>query len=265
MRRIMPAVVMLGLLTACEGNRSGGAAGSEARESAAALYAQATSLASTGDFESALASLRRSLLAGYATPSDVLHSQPLRPLLNDPALRSRTRDLLKRHAREHSITMVRTDEPGEPMVLRVRVVAAEASEPPIAADPAEAQAGVLVGIVHVDAAGYYQPWPDEQDWNPRLFGFAMTDETGTVTVRTIRPSYYAPEYEAPDEPRHVHYNIEHDGALLRASEFFFDDDPRLTGDARSEAEARGVPIARVHRDDEGVWHSEVTIPVQGLR
>ena len=132
-------------------------------------------------------------------------------------------------------------------------------------EPAVQRAGLVVGLVHVDSAGYYQPWTKNERWNPRQFGFAVTDEKGTVVVRTIRPGYYAPEYEAPQEPAHVHYDVEQDGDLLRAAEFFFEDDPRLVGETRREAAEQRVPIASIARDDEGVWRAEVTIPVRGLR
>ena len=137
--------------------------------------------------------------------------------------------------------MVPPDQPGEPMIFgrahRRRIRRAGAG---CAADP---KGGVVVGLVQVNAAGYYQPWEPDEAWNPRHFGFGVTDESGTVVVRTIRPAYYGEEYGAPDEPAHVHYSVQSNGALLRASEFFFADDPRLVGDKRRDAEATRAPIA----------------------
>ncbi|MCP3904326.1 MAG: hypothetical protein GY715_11910 [Planctomycetes bacterium] len=256
MQRLFLTGVMLGVLTSCVG------AGD--RDEAVDSYERAASLAKARDFTDAFTALEGCMHAGYPTPSDVLCSDDFRPLLDDPRWRPRIYELLEASAREQSISMVGPDEPGEPMILTVRIVAGH-REPPEAIEPPVRRAGVGVGLVHVNAVGYYQPWTKNESWNPRQFGFALTDETGTVVVRTIRPGYYAPEYEAPDEPAHVHYNVEQNGVLLRASEFFFEDDPRLAGDARREAEAQRAPIASIARDDEGVWRAEVTIPVRGLR
>ena len=270
MHRTLLLCGMLCILASCDGvseSAEGDAlphrdpADSERHDDPEAHYAEASSLAMAGDHDGAFDALQRSMRAGYAAPSDVLCSESLRSLLDDPQWRPRVRELLKSAARESSISMVRPDEPGEPMVLTVRIVSGRDESPGPAAPPA-VRKGIVVGIVHVNAAGYYQPWTKNEDWNPRHFGFAVTDETGTVVVRTIRPGYYAPEYEAPNEPAHVHYDIEYKGEILRASEFFFEDDPRLVADGR---DADGQPIASMVRDDEGVWRAEVTIPVWGLR
>ncbi|NNM25903.1 MAG: hypothetical protein HKO59_07935 [Phycisphaerales bacterium] len=245
-------MALLPFLVACAGHP-----GPSSESAAQQLYRDASAM-TRADPAGAVAVLQSSLAAGYPSPSDVLVSAAWSPILDDPARRPQLFEILKDAARETSIAMASPATPGEPMVLTVRIVGARV-EPPLV------RAGVVVGIVHVDADGHYQPWKPELDWNPRHFGFAVTDESGTAVVRTVRPGYYASEYDAPDEPRHVHYNIEQDGRLLRASEFFFEDDPRLTAERRREAADAGIPIATVTRDESGVWRAEVTIPVRGLR
>lgn len=273
MRQLIMLCIALGVLSSCGGpsgspvavgDQHGTGIESGPPGSAASAYRHAAALAQRGELAGALEALERSMRAGYPTPSDALTDDALRPLLDDSLLRPRVRDLLRANARETSITMTGPEAPGEPMILTVRVVGSR-TEPPTAAEPAIVRPGVLVGIVQVDAAGYYQPWTGADDWNPRHFGFGVTDEAGAFVVRTVRPGYYAPEYNSPDEPAHMHYNIERRGTLLRASEFFFDDDPRLTGEARRRAEDEAIPIATVTRGGDGVWRADVTIPVRGLR
>jgi len=231
---------------------------------AADSFEIASSHAMDGDLSSAFAALESSLLAGYQTPSDVLRSNRLRGLLDSSEWRPRVRDLLKASARESEISMVRNDEPGEPMVLTILIVGGH-REPPLAVEPPFAKSGVVVGLVQVNDAGHYRSPDEGQDWNPRHFGFGVTNGTGAIVIHTVRPGYYAPEYGAPEEPSHAHYNVEDNGVLLRASEFFFEDDPRLTSEVRQRAERNRVPIASIARDGNGVWRAEVTIPVRGLR
>lgn len=253
MKTLLSLCVTFGILTSC-------APSTEAER----LFRQAETMARRGHFEEAFATLGRSLEAEYPTPSDVVSDPSFTALLDDPAWRPKVLKVLQSHPRESSITMAYPNATGEPLVLTVHVVGG-VNEPPQPATPPILREGVMITLVHVDAAGYYQEWTPNEDWNPRHFGVAQTDDTGTVVARTILPGYYGAKYEAPDEPRHIHYNVEYNGALLRASEFYFDDDPRLVGDVRREAERNRVPIATVKRDDAGMLHAEVTIPVRGLR
>lgn len=265
-RPLLLLCVTLGLLSGCGGTTESELTSPAAIEAVetAAIFTHAESLSAQGDLAGAFAALQRSLQAGYPSPSDVLSSAGFGPLLDDAEWRPKLYDLLRENARESDITMVSPDAAGEPMVLTVRVVAGQ-SDPPVPVEPAFSREGVIVGLVHVNDAGYYNPTDRDASWNPRLFGFAVTDGSGTIVVRTIRPGYYAPEHDSMAEPAHAHYTIEYNGNPLRASEFFFSDDPRLTEATRREAERMRVPIASVTRGADGVWQAEVSIPVLGLR
>ena len=234
------ALLLVGLLaTAC------------AQPTPDALYARAAERASSGQLDAAIGLLNQSFEAGHRTPSNVRTDDAFHGLFAHPEARERLRSLLKEHARESTITMVSADEPGARLVLGLRIVDETSGE---------ALAGAVVQLVHVDLRGYYAA--DVKTWNPRLFGLARTNRLGQVEVHTIRPGHYASEYEADDQPAHIHYNIEALGYRPFGGEILFDDDPRMTAGQRAEAHKNGFPIAVVRKDAGAVWRGTATIELQ---
>ncbi len=260
MRSVM--IILTVWLGACHPHQASHQTDQAAVDGAARLE-EARGAASEGRLDEAFDLVSAAIVAGAERPSRIAASGHFDDLLDDPALRPRMFELLRTHAHEHDVSIRSTHEGAEPMVVTIRVVAGE-SEPPRPRLPVAPAVHARVGIVHTDPSGYYQPYAANQDWNPRHFAFGVTDESGVLVVRTVRPGYYAPEYEAPDEPRHMHYTIDVGGVLLRASEFYFNDDPRLHGEVRRHAEEGWNPIAEVTRDADGVWRADVVIPVRGL-
>lgn len=196
------------------------------------------------DLDGALQSLAAVLVAGYPTPTDVLHQATFKPLVVDPAARARLRELLSQHVRESRITMVHEGEPGTRMLYRIRVVERSNGKP---------VSDAVVKVVHVDATGRYQQ--GDQEWNPRLFGFARTDQDGYIEVHSIRPAHYAAEYEADDEPAHVHVSLEDvPGFIPLGTEFWFEDDPRV---AQTDEK---MPLATISNDRKPA-RADVTIAI----
>jgi protocatechuate 3,4-dioxygenase beta subunit len=117
-----------------------------------------------------------------------------------------------------STVMIAPEEPGERLILRGTVFAADGTTPlPDAA----------VYIYHTDAAGVYSE--DDAGMNerrPRLHCRLTTDAHGRYAVRTILPG----PYPGGKTPRHIHIILTSpDGAEHNAT-FSFAGDPNLTRD-----------------------------------
>lgn len=144
----------------------------------------------------------------------------------------------------HRSRLAPETEPGEPMVIRGTVYAADGS-------PAE---GVIVYAYHTDATGEYPPAEEYTGWarrHGRLRGWAVTDGQGRYRFDTIRPASYPNQQTAA----HVHMHIiEPDCCTYYISSIRFLDDPLLPDDAREQAsEARGGSgLVDLVRED-GVW------------
>jgi protocatechuate 3,4-dioxygenase beta subunit len=114
-------------------------------------------------------------------------------------------------------------------------------------DQTKPVAGAVVYFYQTDAKGWYaagQPHVggnsgDQQ--HARLFGYSKTDATGKFEIHTVKPS----GYPQSDLPAHIHVEV-HEWAPYRSriTEFLFDDDERLKGSIRSNAERSGFIIAK---------------------
>lgn len=250
--KLISVMFLLVLSAGCELLRHGESEGVTAHNgNASELYQMAVNHAGEDNWKAALAALSSALDAGYPSPSDILTSSEFRQLRDDPVLLSSLRDVMAKHPRPSRITMVDGDEPGIPMNLEVTIMDEEDGNP---------VDGVEVKIVHVDNRGLYQPGDLEagaMEWNPRLFGYCTSGAEGKVNIRTIRPAYYAPIYDA-EEPAHVHFTLSRVGYRDWAGEIFFDDDDRID----SEALNAGTPIARVVTGKSGIQNVSVTLRMQ---
>lgn len=116
-------------------------------------------------------------------------------------------------------------EPGEPLLIHGRVVAADGRSP---------VANAVVFAYHTDRAGLYAPQGSPaHTW--RLRGWARTDSQGRFEFHTIRPGAYPSRNQA----EHVHFAVyagsgNHHGGALE-----FDDDPLITDAHRRQEGASG--------------------------
>ena len=80
----------------------------------------------------------------------------------------------------------------------------------------------------------------------RLFGYAKTDASGKFEIHTVKPS----GYPQSDLPAHIHVEITGlAGYQPRITEFLFDDDERLVGNIRANAQGEAFIISEPERTD----------------
>ncbi|NNF33198.1 MAG: MBL fold metallo-hydrolase [Saprospiraceae bacterium] len=150
------------------------------------------------------------------------------PLISNPNFRPGVRETLKANNRASAATMTRSDEPGQQISVDC-VILDESSSQPLR--------NVSVELVHTDIHGLY--FPESGMWNPRIFAFLNTDQSGTVSVNTIMPGRYYGDEESLI-PAHIHFTLEKKGYRMYASEFMFDDDPIYQATGNPE----NLPVAR---------------------
>lgn len=134
---------------------------------------------------------------------------------------------------ENDGSIVRSDTPGEPMVVTFTVT--DQTGTPIE--------GAEVDIWHSAPTGYYENQdPDQADMNLR--GKFTTDEKGEIRFRSIRPAGYpiptdglvgrllAAQNRHPYRPAHVHALAFKEGFKTLITQIYADDDPRLETDVQ---------------------------------
>ena len=176
-----------------------------------------------------------------ATVNDLLSAAEFMPAHEWPRFRSLIRD----HAPEATLTLVTPDEPGQPLRVHVTVTRADGA-------PA---AGALVYAYQTSARGWYSDRAAHVGVNSgdfrhaRLFGYVRTDRDGRFELRTVRPGGY-PRSELPE---HIHVLVQSgdEPRVTRETEILFDDDPRLTAQARESALRAGFLICPVETDSAG--------------
>ena len=111
-------------------------------------------------------------------------------------------------------------------------------------------AGVVVYFYQTDAKGWYAADKPHVGGNSgdqrhaRIFGYAKTDASGKFEIHTVKPS----GYPQSDLPAHIHVEV-HDLPPYQPviTEFLFDDDERLVGDIRTNAQRDHFKIAKAER------------------
>jgi protocatechuate 3,4-dioxygenase beta subunit/putative intracellular protease/amidase len=187
-----------------------------------------------GDTDKALAALEKAFAEGRMSDADGARRQRDFDGLRGDA---RFGAVFRKYASESKVTIPRADEPGEPLVV-TGVVRGDGGQP---------LPGALVYVYHTDARGYYSPGKADREPTPRLFAYLRTDAQGRYEYRTIRPA----SYPNTQVPQHVHYEVTADGYKDCHTEFFFADDPKMTGKNREQAEAARM-LVTVERDKDGV-------------
>ncbi len=211
--------------------------------------APAAEAVAAGDLELALTRLAELFEDGYPTPSRVLADPRFAPLREDPEGRAGWRELMRAHAPESRVTMVPPGEPGEPILVRGRVVRSPDGAP---------IAGAVLEISHTDASGRYEPGEDAgDDDRARLFAFVRSDAEGRFELETIKP---APYPGASAGAAHFHFVIRADGFRRYGADFRPYDHPRDPAERATSIE-RGWRFSTVHHEGD-LLVCEVTIPMR---
>jgi protocatechuate 3,4-dioxygenase beta subunit len=106
--------------------------------------------------------------------------------------------------------------------------------------------GALIYLYQTDAKGWYAADAphvlqfEGDTRHARLFGYIKTDSSGLFELHTVKPS----GYPRSDLPAHIHVHITVGGYRPYVTEFLFDDDERLVGGIRKQAEQNQFLISK---------------------
>lgn len=185
----------------------------------------------TREPDALLAQARQALESGKADVSVLLSDPAYMPLHGHGPFRQLIRD----HAKGSRVRIVTPDEPGQRMTVSGRVLKTDGR-------PA---GGTLVYVYQTNNEGLYEASGGNE--NARLFGYLTTDSQGRFEVETIRPAGYPQSVVA----QHIHLEVFlEDGR--RATEILFEDDPRMTPEARRRYEQAGFSVVPVTRGKDGL-------------
>lgn len=150
-------------------------------------------------------------------------------------------DCQGKKAERWSVRIAALDEPGQPMIIAGKVLAADGKTP---------VAGATVFVFQTDAAGYYSPGGMDES-NARICGLALTDTEGRYRFETIRPAHYA----TGGPPAHVHYRVWGSEIARQSFTLNFEDDP-LLGERGHDATSNPTwaTIRPVQLEGDGVQH-----------
>jgi protocatechuate 3,4-dioxygenase beta subunit len=150
------------------------------------------------------------------------------------------RELIKKYCTASPVEIAMDTEPGK----KIKVLATLQDE------SGKSMAGAVVYFYQTDAKGWYAADRPHVGGNSgdqrhaRLFGYAKTDASGKFEIHTVKPS----GYPQSDLPAHIHVEV-HDLPPYQPAitEFLFDDDERLVGDIRTNAQRDHFKIAKAER------------------
>lgn len=180
--------------------------------SAEQRYLDASNKVIEMDYDSAIILLRQAFLEGSENPMRIIRDSNFYDLIDDPRYRPEIRLLLKRFSMQNHCEMVRSEEQGEPIYIKGKVLG-EAGNQPLR--------DVSVELVQADINGRY--FEEKSMWNPRLFAYLKTNENGAFSINTIQPGRYKDD-DGNDVPSHIHITLEAEGYRTYASEFTFEND-----------------------------------------
>jgi protocatechuate 3,4-dioxygenase beta subunit len=138
-------------------------------------------------------------------------------------------------------------EPGEPLVLRGRVLAPGGAAP---------VPGIVVYAYHTDIEGVYREGPGDTIWGRRhgqLRGWTITGADGAYQFHAIKPAQYP-----GGGPAHIHvYVLEPGRPPYWLDSVVFAGEPGVTEEYRREAGNRGGSgIVQLTRTPGGEWLAE---------
>jgi protocatechuate 3,4-dioxygenase beta subunit len=96
---------------------------------------------------------------------------------------------------------------------------------------------VKMFLYHTDATGYYSR-PINDPRQARLRGTLWTNAAGEYSFNTIKPAHYGDTSSPPAIHIHIHLQAP-DGPEHWVESFYFQDDPRLAGEGRSQNREAG--------------------------
>lgn len=147
------------------------------------------------------------------------------------------RELIKKYCTSSPVKITSDTEPGK----KIKVLASLKDE------SGKSITGAVVYFYQTDAKGWYaadQPHVGGNSGDQRharIFGYAKTDAAGKFEIHTVKPS----GYPQSDLPAHIHVEIRDlPGYQPIITEFLFDDDERLVGEIRNNAQQDRFQIAK---------------------
>ena len=149
---------------------------------------------------------------------------------------SRFRELINKYSSDKVLAIAPADEPGK----KIRVLCTVKNE------SGKSIPGALVYLYQTDAKGWYAAdAPHVQAFegdirHARLFGYVKTNGQGQFELHTVKPS----GYPKSDLPAHIHVHVSANGYRPYGTEFLFDDDERLVGSIRTNAQRNQFLISK---------------------
>ena len=179
-----------------------------------------------------IADVENKLMNHTVTISQVLTNKDYEQLHPETGFR----ELIKKYAATGTTDIAPANEPGKK--IKIMVFLKDKNGQPLG--------GVVVYLYQTDARGWYAADAPHVLMNEgdrkhaRLFGYVKTDKNGQFEIHTIKPS----GYPQSDLPAHIHIEINGDTNGNKITELLFDDDERLKGTIRTNAEREGYFIAK---------------------
>ena len=149
---------------------------------------------------------------------------------------SRFRELIEKFCSDKTLSIAPGDEPGK----KIKVIGTVKNE------EGKAIPGALVYLYQTDAKGWYAADAPHVQMNEgdmrhaRLFGYVKSNDQGQFELHTVKPS----GYPKSDLPAHIHVHITADGYRTYVTEFLFDDDDRLVGEIRANAQRNNFIVSK---------------------
>jgi protocatechuate 3,4-dioxygenase beta subunit len=149
---------------------------------------------------------------------------------------TRFRELINKNSTDKILAIAPDDEPGKK--IRVIGIVKNESDQPIA--------DALVYLYQTDSRGWYAADAPHVQMNEgdmrhaRLFGYVKTNKQGQFELHTVKPS----GYPQSDLPAHIHVLVTAKGYRAYVNEFLFDDDERLVGNIRANAQRNDFIISK---------------------
>ena len=149
---------------------------------------------------------------------------------------TRFRELINKYSSDKVLTITTDDEPGK----KIKVLCTVKNE------AGQAMADALVYLYQTDSRGWYAADAPHVQLNEgdmrhaRLFGYVKTNKQGQFELHTVKPS----GYPQSDLPAHIHVHVTATGYHSYVNEFLFDDDERLVGNIRANAQRNNFMISK---------------------